>query len=110
MSFQLRAIAAACRALEIIESPIAVVLQWCCRERLEEKFSWLREYRRPLARWSQWLALVTVAEQQVRRQGLASSTVGASAIDALGNDRQCWPANCPRSWSTNASRYAMASD
>ena len=110
ISFQLRVSATACRALDIIESSIAVVLQRCCRERLEGKFSWLREYRQPLARSSQWLALVTAAEQQARRQGLALSTVGALAIDNLGNDWQCWQENFPRSWSTDASRYAMASD
>jgi hypothetical protein len=63
------------RTLEILESPSAEVLQWCSRPRLEEKLGWLREYAEPLARWSQWLELVTVAEQLVRREGLSLATV-----------------------------------
>ena len=62
------------RTLGIVESPSAEVLQWCCRQRLEEKFGWLREYGEPLARWSQWLELVTAAEQLVRREGLSATT------------------------------------
>ena len=62
------------RTLEILESPPTEVLQWCSPQRLEEKFGWLREYRESLVRWSQWLELVTVAEQHVRREGLTSST------------------------------------
>ena len=62
------------RTLKILESPSAEVLEWCCQQRLEEKFGWLREYREPLARWSQWLKLVTTAEQHVRREGLTLST------------------------------------
>lgn len=63
------------RTGEIVESPSATVLQWCCRERLEAKFGWLRDYGQSLARWSQWLELVTVAEQLVRRDGLSAITV-----------------------------------
>jgi hypothetical protein len=62
------------RTLEILDSRSAQVLQWCSRERLEEKFGWLREYREPLGRWAEWLELVTTAEQQVRRQGITSSS------------------------------------
>jgi hypothetical protein len=63
------------RTLEIVESPSATVLQWCDRERLEEKFGWLRGYGDSLARWSQWLELVMTAEQRVRRDGLSSGTL-----------------------------------
>lgn len=63
------------RTREIVESPSAVVLQWCRRERLEEKFGWLREYGDSLTRWAEWLELVTVAEQMVRREGLSASTL-----------------------------------
>ncbi len=62
------------RTLEILESPSAEVLQWCSPPRLEEKLGWLREFREPLGRWSQWLELITAAEQRVRREGLTSST------------------------------------
>jgi len=63
------------RTLGIVESPSEEVLQWCCRRRLEEKFGWLRDYGQSLARWSQWLELVTAAEQLVRREGLSATTV-----------------------------------
>jgi len=63
------------RTREIVASPSAVVLQWCRRERLEEKFGWLRDYGDALDRWSQWLELVTAAEQLVRREGLSATTV-----------------------------------
>ncbi|OQY12540.1 MAG: hypothetical protein B6I33_06360, partial [Propionibacterium sp. 4572_24] len=63
------------RTLGIVESPSEEVLQWCCRQRLEEKFGWLRDYSQSLARWSQWLGLVTTAEQLVRREGLSATTV-----------------------------------
>ena len=61
------------RTLEIVESPSAQILQWCSRERLEEKFGWLRPYREALTRWSEWLELIATAEQHVRREGLTSS-------------------------------------
>lgn len=63
--------------LKIVESPSVDVLKWCTGKRLEEKFGWLREYRGALARWSEWLELVTVAEQYVRREGLTSTTTAA---------------------------------
>jgi hypothetical protein len=63
-----------CKTLEIVDAPSADVLQWCTRERLEEKFGWLRDYREPLARWFQWLKLIGVAEQHVRLDGLTSTT------------------------------------
>ena len=63
------------RTLKIVESPSVTVLQWCCRDRLEAKFGWLRDYGQSLARWSQWLELVTMAEQLVRREGLSATTV-----------------------------------
>lgn len=62
------------RTLEIVESPSTIVLQWCSPERLEEKFGWLRDYGPSLARWSEWLELVTAAEQLVRRDGLSATT------------------------------------
>ncbi len=63
------------RTLKILESPSAEVLAWCQQERLEEKFGWLRNYREPLSRWSEWLELVTLAEHQVRCEGLTSTGV-----------------------------------
>ena len=63
------------RTSEIVESPSPVVLQWCNRDRLEEKCGWLREYGASLARWSEWLELVTTTEQLVRREGLSATTV-----------------------------------
>ena len=63
------------RTSEIVELPSPVVLQWCNRDRLEEKCGWLREYGASLARWSEWLELVTTTEQLVRREGLSATTV-----------------------------------
>ena len=62
------------QTLKIVESPSEDVLKWCTHERLEEKFGWLREYREPLARWTEWLEIVTAAEQHVRRDGLTHKT------------------------------------
>jgi hypothetical protein len=63
------------RTLGIVEYPSQEVLQWCCCPRLEEKFGWLRDYGQSLARWSQWLELVTATEQLVRREGISATTV-----------------------------------
>lgn len=65
------------QTLNTVESPSAEVLQWCRRDRLEEKFGWLRAFQEPLERWSQWLAIVTLAEQHVRRDGLTATTTEA---------------------------------
>ncbi len=65
------------RTLTILQSPSAEVLQWCSRQRLEEKFGWLRDYCEPLARWSGWLELITVTEQHVRHEGLTITTAAA---------------------------------
>ena len=39
--------------LRILNTPSEQILSWCSRERLEEKFGWLRSYEEPLARWSE---------------------------------------------------------
>jgi hypothetical protein len=69
------------RTLEIVQSPSDVVLQRCSRERLEEKFGWLRDFGESLACWSQWLELVTATEQLVRRDGLSATTVARLRAD-----------------------------
>lgn len=63
-----------CKTLKILDSPSDDVLKWCTRERLEEKFGWLRDYHESLTRWSKWLELIGIAEQQVRQDGLTSTT------------------------------------
>ena len=75
------------RTLALVESPSAAVLAWCSRERLEQKFGWLREYREHLDRWSQWLELVTLVEQEIRREGLTCSTESAvrESLTCLAN-------------------------
>ena len=63
--------------LRIINAPTEEILQWCSRERLEEKFGWLRHYEEPLARWSEWLEIITGTEQHIRHDGLTSATTAA---------------------------------
>jgi hypothetical protein len=38
-------------------------------ERLQRKVGWLRDYQEALAEWSEWHALVSVAESRIRRGG-----------------------------------------
>jgi hypothetical protein len=60
------------QTLALVEQPPASVLQFCRRERLEEKFGWLREYREALTQWSEYQALLAGAVDVVRRQGYAA--------------------------------------
>ena len=63
--------------LRILNAPSKPVLQWCSRERLEEKFGWLRHFEEPLARWSEWLEIITATEQQIRHEGITAATTAA---------------------------------
>ena len=56
--------------LRLLESQPAAVLEHVTRERLEEKLGWLRNFRSPLAEWSEMREVAGVAEDFVRTQGL----------------------------------------
>ncbi len=72
------------RTLKILQSPSADVLKWCSRERLEEKFGWLRDYCEPLDRWSGWLESTfgkpKSLERSATKSGFTSLLLGLGAV------------------------------
>lgn len=58
------------QTMELVDRQPAEVLQHVTVERLEAKLGWLRQYRDPLAEWSELMTVTTVVEDFVRRQGL----------------------------------------
>jgi len=56
--------------LRLLETQPAEVLEHVAPERLEKKLGWLRDFRAPLAEWSEMREVASVAEEFVRTQGL----------------------------------------
>jgi hypothetical protein len=56
--------------LRLLDDKPAKVMEQVSAERLEAKLGWLRDYRAALLEWSEWLAVTSVAEEFVRRDGL----------------------------------------
>jgi hypothetical protein len=59
----------ASETLAVLRQPPAVVLEHVTRERLEEKFGWLRDYEEPVRVWSQMQLVIDRVNDFVRRQG-----------------------------------------
>lgn len=55
--------------LAIVQQPPAVVLEHVTRERLEEKFGWLRDYEEPVRVWSQMQLVIDIVNDFVRCNG-----------------------------------------
>jgi hypothetical protein len=55
--------------LAVLQQPPAVVLEHVTRERLEEKFGWLRDYEEPVRVWSQMQLVIDMVNDFVRRNG-----------------------------------------
>jgi hypothetical protein len=55
--------------LAIVQQPPAAVLEHITRERLEEKFGWLRDYEEPVRVWSQMQLVIDIVNDFVRRNG-----------------------------------------
>jgi hypothetical protein len=55
--------------LALLKQPPAVVLKHVTRERLEEKFGWLRDYEEPLRVWSQMQLVIDMVNDFVRCNG-----------------------------------------
>jgi hypothetical protein len=59
----------ASETLAILRQPPAEVLKHITRERLEEKFGWLREYEEPVRVWSQMQRVIDIVNDFVRGHG-----------------------------------------
>jgi hypothetical protein len=55
--------------LAIVHEPPAVVLEHVTRERLEDKFGWLRDYEEPVRVWSQMQLVIDITNDFVRANG-----------------------------------------
>ena len=55
--------------LAIVQQPPAEVLEHVTRERLEEKFGWLRDYEEPVRVWSQMQLVIDIVNDFVRCNG-----------------------------------------
>src|SRR5271156_874537 len=55
--------------LAIVQQPPATVLEHLTRERLEEKFGWLRDYEEPVRDWSQTQLVIDIVNDFVRCNG-----------------------------------------
>lgn len=60
--------------LTVLDDPTLVSPKFCSVDRLNTKFSWLREYRQDLEVWTGWLELTDRAIDIVRRNGYCPST------------------------------------
>ena len=58
----------ASETLAIVRQPPAIVLEHVTRERLEEKFGWLRDYEEPVRVWSQTQLVIDIVNDFVRCQ------------------------------------------
>jgi hypothetical protein len=56
--------------LAVLQEPSAAVDKHVCRQRLEEKLGWLRQFAGEVAEWSEWQTLVNITVAFVNRQGL----------------------------------------
>jgi hypothetical protein len=60
--------------LDILDAPPPNVLQWVTRERLEEKFAWLRTFAAAVAEWSRWQQVINSAVAYVGHHGVTRTT------------------------------------
>jgi hypothetical protein len=60
--------------LDILRAPAPQVLRWASRERLQEKFAWLRAFEDAVAEWSRWQQVINIAVSHVGRHGLTRTT------------------------------------
>jgi hypothetical protein len=65
------------RVLKVLRDPPAEVLKWVSRDRLQEKFGWLREFADAISEWSQWQQAVNLAVEYVGRHGISRFTAAA---------------------------------
>jgi hypothetical protein len=56
------------RILTVLDDPTLIPSSFCSDERLQTKFAWLREYRRPMPAWT-WFAVSVTAKQLGQRSG-----------------------------------------
>jgi hypothetical protein len=75
------------KVLTVLDQPSLVSPMLCDVDRLNAKFSGLREYRQDIELWSSWLALTDAALDIVRRNGYCTSTVEEvkQALDKLSD-------------------------
>ena len=57
------------KTLAVLDQQPDAVLQYCTSERLEEKFGWLRDYRKELDTWLEYQAIADAAIAFVRCEG-----------------------------------------
>lgn len=58
------------KVLRFLDDPQAAVDHSVNPTAMEEKFGWLRTFREPLSNWREMMAVIGVAENYVRREGL----------------------------------------
>jgi len=66
--------------LPVLERRPETVLRHSTAARLEEKFGWLREYRRDLAVWSEYQRILEESVDQIRRHGYSRSATFQVAL------------------------------
>lgn len=64
------------KVLTVLDDPSLVAPASCSAERLNAKFSWLRDYRAEVQQWSGWLTIIDATLDIVRRDGYCASTSG----------------------------------
>jgi hypothetical protein len=64
------------KVLTVLDDPSLVAPALCSVERLNAKFSWLRDYRAEVQQWSGWLTIIDATLDIVRRDGYCASTSG----------------------------------
>lgn len=62
------------RILTVLDDPTLIPTSFSSNERLEMKFSWLREYRSDVQLWCGWLAITDASLDLVRRGGYCAAT------------------------------------
>lgn len=65
----------------LLRRPPQVLLAKTTRERLQQKFGWLSDYRQALIEWSEWHAVVTTAARRIGQGGLRRGSARALARD-----------------------------
>lgn len=66
--------------LSVLDRHPESVLRHTTATRLEEKYGWLREYRKDLARWSEYQSLLEESVDEIRRNGYSRSSTFQVAL------------------------------
>jgi len=66
--------------LSVLDRHPETVLRHTTAERLEEKYGWLREYRKDLALWSEFQSLLEESVDEIRRHGYSRSSAFQVAL------------------------------